>query len=158
MKMSEIIDKLQTVLDAATSTLLAAARVYKYDFPTTVDADSTTWEIRLIPLPCREGGEYLGSGGWRATFSVHIEARRPCGQDTAAELVAACTMAEELLQVMADNRELTITVGQEAASMVGDMANSKSLEWDYGSLSIGEVSYAVVNMTPTWVGPQVEPT
>jgi len=158
MKMSEIIDKLHTVLDAASSTLLADARVYKYDFVTTPAADSSVWEIRLIPLPCKEGGEYMGAGGWRASFSVHIEARRPCGQDTAAELAAACTMAEELLQVMADNRELTIVVGEEAASMVGDMANSKFLEWDYGSLSIGETSYAVVNMTPTWVGPQVAPS
>jgi hypothetical protein len=158
MKMTQIMDALQAALDAATSTLLATARVYKYDFPTTTDEDDTTWEARLIPLPNQEAAEYMGSGGWRASFTVHIEARRVCGANSAADLAAACAMSEELLQVMADNREMTISGETEAASMCGDLAASKPLKWDYGSLSQGDVRYAVVNMTPTWEGPQVAPT
>ncbi|HUW13151.1 MAG TPA: hypothetical protein VM537_25735, partial [Anaerolineae bacterium] len=129
------------------------------DFPTTTPkAGSTVWEIRLFPLPNKEGSEYLGSGGWRASFSIHIEARRPCGQDSAAELEASTAMSEELLQVMADNREMSIDGEDEAASMVGDLATGKPLAWDYGSAPEGETSMSVVNMTPTWEGPQVTPS
>jgi len=158
MKMTQVIDKLHAQLEAATSTLLADALVYKYDFPTTVKKDSTIWQIRLIPLPNGEGAEYMDAGGWRASFSIHIEARRPCGQDTIADLAAACTMAEELLQVMADNRDMTITGESEAASMVGDLAAGNKLKWDYGSIAEGDTREAVVNMTPTWEGPQIAKT
>ena len=154
--MSQIIDKLYTQLDAASSTLLAAARIYKYDFPTTTDADSAVWEVRLIPLPCGEGSEYMGSTGWRAPFNIHIEARRVASPNSAAVLGAACAMAEEILQVLVDNRELSISGEDEAASMSGEVA--EPLKWDYGSMAEGETSYAVVNVTASWEGPQIAPS
>ena len=158
MKMSQIIDKLQTQLDAATSTLLAAARVYKYDFPTTTDSDSTVWELRLIPLPSEETADYIGEGGFYVSFTVHIEAQRPCGQDSAADLAAACTMAEEILQVLADNRSMSISGETEAAVMASGSGGAKPLKWDYGSKPEGETSMAVVNVTATWTGPQITPS
>ena len=156
MKMTQIISTLRTKLDAATSTLLSSARVYQYDFPTTVDADSTTWEVRLIPLPCEETAEYMGDGGWYVPFTVHIEARRPCGNNSAADLAAACTMAEEILQVIADNRSFLVSGETEAADMGG--SGYRAMKWDYGSVSSGEVSYCVVNLTACWTGPQIAPT
>lgn len=157
MKMTQIVNALHTTLEAATSTLLNTARVYKYDFPTTTPAaSSTVWEVRLIPLPSEEGAEYMGEGGWYVPFTVHLEARRPCGPNSAADLAAACTMAEELLQVLADNRSLTISGETEAAAMGG--AGYRPMKWDYGSMAQGEVAFAVVNLTATWTGPQIAPS
>ena len=157
MKMTQIIDKLYTQLEAASSTLLAAARIYKYDFPTTTDAGSTAWELRLIPLPSTESADYLGEGGFYGSFQVHIEARCPNARDSAAALAAACTMAEEILQVIADNRSMTISGETEAAVMASGSGAYVPLKWDYGSLALGETSYAVVNVTACWTGPQLAP-
>lgn len=157
MKMSQIITKLQSLLDAATSTQLVAARVYEYDFPTTVKGDSTVWQIRLIPLPSAESAEYMGEGGWYVPFTVHIEAKRPCTPgNSATDLAASCILAEEILQVIADNRTMTITGETEAAAGGGE--GYQPLKWDYGFIAEGETSHAVVNLTATWTGPQITPT
>ena len=157
MKMTQIITKLQSELDAATSPLLADARIYAYDFPTTTpDEKSTAWELRLIPLPTTETSEYEGATGWYVPFNVHIEARRPCGTNSMNDLAAACTMAEEILQVIADNRAMTISGETEAAVMAGEAYSA--MKWDYGSMAQGEVSFAVVNLTACWTGPQIAPS
>lgn len=161
MKMTQIVDKLYTLLNAATSTYLAAARgVYKYDFPVTAqNPDNTTWEVRIVPLPGTEGAEYMGDTGWRATFDVDIEARRPGGPHSAADLQAASLMVEEILQVIVDNRELVITGESEAASMSTlDGGNIARMTWETGSDSDGEVSYITCAVHPHWEGPQIAPS
>lgn len=150
MKMSQIVQRTHDILDAATGTYLTSARVYTYDFPMTVETANTLL-IKIIPQNSQERGEYISGSGWYVPFTVLVEATIP---HVWSDVETMVKIAEELLGVFVNNRDLTITNEAEAASMYGDAAG---LRWDYGYVSEGEQSEYKITLLATWVGPQISP-
>ena len=153
MEMSALVDRLETILKAATGTYLTNALVYWGDTITTENPDAVSTsplEIRLKPMPVTEGARFLGAQGWEAPLTVHIEATLPLTWGTIRIAVLVC---EELLGVIRSNRSITASGYTEAVSMLGDGA----LKWDYGYGSKGEQGEWVVNLMAVWSGPNVGP-
>jgi len=144
MTMQTVLEKLQTLYNAATTTYLANARVYIWDFPTTRGAGNIV-EIVLIPLPSEDEPVSLGDG-WYDRFRVNIRASYPKQWEDANKHLA---VSEELKQVIRDNWSWSAS---------SEQAVLKSRRWGYGYEPKGEQRLGVIDMIVEYEAPGLSAT
>jgi hypothetical protein len=125
MTMTEIVDKMVSIIEAGTGTYLTDAVVLVGD-PPQGQRDDHKVTVCVVPLPSEDMADTMGPGAWDDLFRVNIRAWYPDAWNGTRKHLA---LAEELKQIIRDNVTWANSSSQRAVL--------RKRKWGYGYDALG---------------------